>query len=100
MNHPLVVHVREKYEVYVGRGVCPKTGKAGKWGNPFSHLRGARAQMRVTSRAEAIAAYRAWLLAQPDLVAQAKRELRDKVLGCWCAPEPCHGDVLAEVANA
>jgi transposase-like protein len=23
-------------------------------------------------------------------------ELRGKALGCWCAPEPCHGDVLKE----
>jgi len=21
-------------------------------------------------------------------------EIRDKVLGCWCKPEPCHGDIL------
>ncbi len=22
-----------------------------------------------------------------------------KILGCWCAPEPCHGDILSELAN-
>jgi len=26
-------------------------------------------------------------------------ELKDKVLGCWCAPEPCHGDVLKELTE-
>ncbi|MGA9841048.1 MAG: DUF4326 domain-containing protein [Nitrososphaeraceae archaeon] len=26
-------------------------------------------------------------------------ELKGKVLGCWCAPLPCHGDTLAELAN-
>ena len=26
-------------------------------------------------------------------------ELRGKVLGCWCHPEPCHGDVLCEAVN-
>lgn len=25
--------------------------------------------------------------------------LRNKVLGCWCAPEPCHGDGLALLAD-
>jgi hypothetical protein len=35
-----------------------------------------------------------------DLVATAKRELRGKVLGCWCAPLPCHGHVLACIADA
>ena len=24
-------------------------------------------------------------------------ELKDKVLGCWCHPELCHGDVLVEL---
>lgn len=24
-------------------------------------------------------------------------ELNGKVLGCWCAPGPCHGDVLVEL---
>jgi hypothetical protein len=27
-------------------------------------------------------------------------ELRGKVLGCWCAPAACHGDVLAEMVAA
>ena len=26
--------------------------------------------------------------------------LRGKVLGCWCHPEPCHGDIIAEYLNA
>ncbi len=26
-------------------------------------------------------------------------ELKGKILGCWCAPEACHGDILAELAN-
>jgi len=26
-------------------------------------------------------------------------ELKDKKLGCWCAPELCHCDVIAEYLN-
>jgi hypothetical protein len=26
-------------------------------------------------------------------------ELRGKDLVCWCAPEPCHGDLLLKLAN-
>ena len=26
-------------------------------------------------------------------------ELKGKVLGCWCAPLPCHGDTLTDLAN-
>lgn len=26
----------------------------------------------------------------------AVEELRGKILGCWCSPEPCHGDVIVK----
>lgn len=37
--------------------------------------------------------------ASRDLVEAARRELKGKQLACWCAPLPCHGDVLAAVAD-
>ena len=87
-----VVHKHKaSYDVYIGR--------PSKWGNPFSHKAGTLARHRVASREEAIERYREWLLRQPELVAKAKQELRGKVLGCWCSPLACHGDVLAEIAN-
>jgi Domain of unknown function (DUF4326) len=27
-------------------------------------------------------------------------ELKNKTLGCWCKPLPCHGNFLAELADA
>lgn len=85
MSHPLVVdHRCAYYDVYIGR---PEF-----WGNPFRIGRDG-------PRGRVIAKYREWLLSQPELVERARAELRGKVLGCWCAPRPCHGDVLAEVAN-
>ena len=82
----MVVHCkREPYDVYIGR---PSV-----WGNPY-HI-----GKDGSRRDKVITMYRQWLMAQPELVARAKRELKGKVLGCWCAPRPCHGDVLAEVAN-
>ncbi len=84
MPHPLVVHCkREKFDVYIGR--------PGKWGNPFTIPFDG-------SREEVIEKYRAWIQTQPELFA-ALSELRGKVLGCWCAPLACHGDILAELAN-
>lgn len=80
-----VVHCRaESYDIYIGR--------PSKWGNPFKLARDA-------DRAEILARYRAWLLTQPHLLATL-HELKGKVLGCWCKPELCHGDVLAELADA
>ena len=80
-----VVHCkRNPFDVYIGR--------PSKWGNPFK-LRD------EATRPTVIEQYRAWLMKRPDLIEAAKRELRGKVLGCWCAPRACHGDVLAEIAN-
>jgi len=89
---PLVVHFRrEPFDVYIGRPSI--------WGNPFSHLPSSAARFRVATREEAIEQYEAWLLSHPALVERARRELAGKVLGCWCKPLPCHGDVLARIAN-
>jgi len=90
-----VVHCKKApYDVYIGRG------KGSIWGNPFTHIeKGTLARFVVASREEAIAAYRKWILGQPELLARLP-ELQGKTLGCWCAPLPCHGDVLAELADA
>jgi hypothetical protein len=88
----LVVHCkREPFDVYIGR--------PSRWGNPYSHLaRGTKARFVVATREQAIEAYELYLVGCPELVA-ALPELRGKVLGCWCAPKPCHGDVLVRLAN-
>lgn len=62
-----------------------------KWGNKF--IVG-----RDGTRAEVIEKYRAWIVEQPELMADL-HELRGKVLGCWCHPKRCHGEVLVELAN-
>jgi hypothetical protein len=51
------------------------------------------------SRAEVVARYREYLLARPDLLALLPG-LRGRRLGCWCVPEPCHAQVIAELADA
>jgi hypothetical protein len=86
-----VVHCkREPYDVYIGRG--------SKWGNPYSHKQGTQAQHVVPDRETAIACYRAYLMTNDSLMA-ALPELKDKVLGCWCKPQACHGDVLVELVE-
>jgi hypothetical protein len=66
-------------------------GRPSKWGNPFEIGKDG-------DREAVIQKYRKWVVTQPDLMA-ALPELRGKVLGCWCAPKACHGDVLASLAN-
>jgi len=77
-----VVHFKKsKYDIYIGR--------PSKWGNPFTIGEDG-------TREEVIKKYRDWITTQPDLLL-ALPELKDKILGCWCAPKSCHGDVLVEL---
>ncbi len=88
-----VVHCkRAKYDVYIGRG--------SKWGNPFTHKQNTAAKHIVGSRDEAIDAYREWITKGAGMhLLNDLHELSGKVLGCWCKPLACHGDVLVELAS-
>lgn len=88
-----VVHCKkEKYEVYIGRG--------SKWGNPYTHIKDRpTAGIYVCgTREEAISEYKHYILNNSKLMA-ALPELKGKILGCWCKPQSCHGDVLLELIN-
>jgi len=87
-----VVHcMKEPYDIYIGRGKCLKTGKLGKWGNPF-------VIGKDGDRDEVIKKYEEWLLSNKDLLI-CLSELKGQVLGCWCAPKFCHGDVLLKLLD-
>lgn len=87
-----VVHCKkEHFDVYIGR--------PGPWGNPFSHKEGTKADVKVDSVEEAIACYEEMLRQNPVMLQQVKAELKGKILGCWCSPKACHGEVLARIAN-
>jgi hypothetical protein len=36
---------------------------------------------------------------KPSLLSRLA-ELRGRALACWCAPEPCHGDVLLQLLRS
>lgn len=40
-----------------------------------------------------------YIKVHPVFLDKIKRELGGKDLVCWCAPLPCHADVLLELAN-
>lgn len=79
-----------------------------KWGNPFivseDRAPGSRIgdlYFCVPTVEDAVACYREMLLMIPNMVAEAKAELRGKNLACFCSlDEPCHADVLLEIANS
>ena len=67
-------------------------GRPSKWGNPF--VIGPDGD-----REEVIRLYTEWIKTQPTLLKAAQTELQGRVLVCWCKPLPCHGDVLARIAE-
>ena len=88
-----VVNVRDGGDfVYIGRAMPVYGLPQSPWANPYKLGPG-------IGRAEVIAKYRTYILGRPDLLARLP-ELRGKTLGCWCYPYECHGDILAELADA
>ena len=67
-------------------------GRPSKWGNPF------RLQ-NFCSRQQLIEVYEKWIADEIQLGNLNLSELRGKDLVCWCAPLPCHADVLLGLAN-
>lgn len=82
-----VVNVKHgQYDVYIGRG--------GPWGNQF-------VIGKDGNREQVIARYRRQLwddVATCRVSVSALAALHGKRLGCYCAPQACHGDVLARAA--
>ena len=78
-----VVHCREEpYTTYIGRPSI--------YGNPFP-------VKANSTRDEVIAKYEKYARNCPDLLEQIKALSEDAVLGCFCYPKPCHGDVIVKL---
>ena len=83
-----VVHCKkENFDVYIGR--------PSKWGNPFTIGYDG-------SREEVIEKFRVSLhqriLTEGSTFIDELALLHNKTLGCWCAPQACHGDVLVKAS--
>lgn len=75
---------KRKGDVYIGR--------PSPFGNPFkigTH----------GNREKVLLRYAKYLLEKPDIL-KLIPALKGKKLFCWCAPKPCHGDILAKLANS
>jgi 3'-phosphoadenosine 5'-phosphosulfate sulfotransferase (PAPS reductase)/FAD synthetase len=62
--------------------------KESKWKNPFP--------LYGITREECVAKYKDYILKKKELM-NSLYELSGKRLGCWCAPQLCHGHVLVEL---
>lgn len=93
MCRPIVINIKkdDNYDVFIGR--------PSKWGNPYTHLKGkTKAEFVVETREEAIENYRGYILNDPVLMASLP-DLKDKIIGCFCKPLSCHGDILADLVE-
>ncbi len=62
-----------------------------RWQNPHR---------KVRPLAEAVRLFRGYLEDDPELVADARREIAGHDLACWCPLDgPCHADVWLEIVN-
>ncbi|KAF9909970.1 hypothetical protein BX616_010998 [Lobosporangium transversale] len=66
-----------------------------KWANPYTIK-------KHGSRDQVMALYRKYIerrIQEGEITADQLQELWGKRLGCWCAPEACHGNILKELAH-
>ena len=75
--------------IYIGRKT--KRIQASIWCNHFKISDGC-------SRAEVIKLFEQYLTENVELL-NLVGNLKDKILGCWCSPLPCHGEILHRFAG-
>jgi hypothetical protein len=81
---------KDAYDIYIGRPT--------KWGNPFTHKKNTLGKYVVNDREDAIEEYFNWITeGEGKYLLKDLSELKGKILGCWCKPLPCHGDILAQL---
>ena len=90
------IKTRGSYDVYIGRSTNP--GKRGQFGNPC--VIGAccpQCGEHHEDGASTLPCYTAYFYDRLNKDLDFKLailELEGKVLGCFCKPAPCHGDVI------
>lgn len=86
---------RARYTVFIGRGSL--------FGNPYTHLslRNTQAQYHVRTREDAIVAFDKYARKRVVVDWQFKEAFlalkANDILGCYCSPKSCHGDVIVEI---
>lgn len=104
-----VKHIRPRYKnlkewmadsnnVYIGRaGIVFIDGErfpkhASPFANPF--------KVGEVTRDQVLMEYEKYILNQLKISSGLRTELlklKGKRLGCWCKPDPCHGDILIKI---
>ena len=86
-----VVNIKDTQ--YIGRA---GHGQNGYFGNPYR-------TNQALSRKDVINAYEQYFydrLSRDSIFKQKIEALKGKILVCFCAPQPCHGDVIKEYLDS
>ncbi len=91
---------KSKFDVYIGR---PGKGQDGFFGNPVRISQTCPICGGChTTAGTTLPCYERYLqrrMRDPEFVVRLK-QIQGTVLGCFCKPGPCHGDVLARYADS
>jgi hypothetical protein len=79
-------------------------GRGSFLGNPWTHLdlEDTKAKYKVATREESIKRFREYFyerIRTDENFRQNVHDLKGKVLGCFCKPQSCHLDIVAEYLN-
>jgi len=86
-DNPSIIHHPDF--VYIGRYNKHHGLSASKWANFYQIGRDG-------TREEVILKYEVYM---PSELKDCLHELEGKILGCWCKPLACHGDVLVRLVG-
>jgi hypothetical protein len=100
-NETAVVHCRrDEHDIYIGRGGDgdelnhmnnTPVGERGWLGNPY--IEGEDGTRREVVRKFGLDFYHR--IGTDEEFRDAVAALQGQRLGCWCDPEPCHGEIIA-----
>jgi hypothetical protein len=77
--------------VFINKERFPK--KTSYWANPYT--------VKKEGRDKCLELYEIYIREKikKEEGFEELKKLRGKVLGCWCHPEKCHGDILLKIIN-
>jgi len=88
MTKVINIKTKEPYDIYIGR---EGYGHKGIFGNPFS--------VKQFGREKCLELYKEYFCKRLESDFEFKERilaLKDKVLGCFCSPLKCHGNIIIE----
>ena len=91
-NDPNNIYIGRKGIVFIDKERYPKQDSI--WANPYKINKN-----KNNDRNQVLQQYKIYIMEkiENEKLYDELAKLKKKNLGCWCYPEPCHGNVLKEL---